>query len=260
MRQNTAVFFKTQSFNDVRAKIDLSKKTLAVFDIDDTLIVTAGYNPAQQPQRKCGYGSDIWFTQVYEQMNKHHPDYPKLYLMLMAEYLRIQQNAQHVTTEECVLEVLDFLHQNNIRTLGLSARSAKLAPATARCYENTGVRFSAHALEEAVVIPSTDSHVDDTVFLHGTVHCSGRPKEVCLDAFRKLPQGAAVFEGVEQVLFIDDKEKYCQALFAYLQKEAFLPVVLHYTRVADLFEKASAAEVAEDKARLEMAPAVLAPV
>lgn len=244
--------YRLNSFHEgIQLALQLKKKTIAFFDLDNTVIITVGFKPNQPKIRQSGYGSDIWFSAVLNTLDKKAEDFPKIYMMFLQEYFEIQRHAHQMTTEDSVTEGLKRLQENNIPIFGLTARSNSISEVTLQRLRDLSIQFTTPCHETIVLdIPKTTDHPEDAIFKHGVIFCNGRSKKTCLDAFVKTDIGASFFEKAEAVLFMDDKPGYCTELQSYLSEKGKHPIVVHYTHVEEKLPVASNDDMADDRAHL----------
>lgn len=245
--------FHHSNFGDcIDETVAHNKKTMAFFDLDNTVIITAGYKPNQKEiTRKSGYGSDIWFNDMCRKLDKNSPEYKKMCFLLLHEYFEIQRHAHHVTTEDNVAEKLNLLHDNNIPVFGLTARSNGISDVTLERLKALNIRLTVPSdIPVKIEAPAKPDSTDDAVFKQGVIFCSGRSKKLCLEAFVKTKIGAAFFEKAEIVLFVDDRRDYCEEVRDYLLAQGKQEIVVHYTHVEDVVPRATEAEIVEDRKQL----------
>lgn len=230
--------------------LNSNKKVVAFFDLDNTLIITIGYKPNLPRKRYSGYGSDIWFAEMFKKLDKTAANYQQLYMLLLSEYFIIQQHAQVMTTEDCVAEWLAKLHEKNIPIFGLTARSESISNITLQRLHELGIHFS-HTNSDSIRLdlPAKDC-CDNAIFKQGIIFCAGRSKRTCLDAFAKTTYGSAVFSNAEEIMFMDDKHSHCQDIQEYLREKKIASTIMHYTQVEDKLPVATNEEIAEDRMRL----------
>ncbi|MCX7120702.1 MAG: DUF2608 domain-containing protein [Gammaproteobacteria bacterium] len=227
------------------------KKSVAIFDIDNTLLLTVGYKPALPVPRQSGYASDIWFTEIAKQLDSASPDYPKLFMMLVAEYSRAQHYVKHTTTEDCIIEELLSLKAAGIPILGITARSSRLAEITTRRLDELGIQFSGYNHQSADLDIEKKAGIDNAVYHAGKIYCSGRSKKTCLNAFLKTDVGCEFFSGVTQALFIDDSLKHCEDMRQCLLELKVTPIVVHYTHVEKKLAVATQKEMQDEAEQLK---------
>ncbi|OGT43764.1 MAG: hypothetical protein A3F13_08495 [Gammaproteobacteria bacterium RIFCSPHIGHO2_12_FULL_40_19] len=253
MNECTASIEQSVDFSlSVQQLLTLGKKSVAIFDIDNTLLITIGYRPNASRTRQSGYGSDIWFSAVFSQLDKTSPDFHTMYLLLLSEYFIIQQHAQHVTTEDCVPALLAQLKENNISVLGLTTRTSCISDITLQRLAELGIQFSHHDAETMTLPVSIKDCSDDAIFKQGVIFCSGRSKKLCLDAFINTSLGLSLFQGVETVLFMDDKLSHCEEVSQYLRLRVPASRTVHYTHVEEDLPVADKAQIDEDRSRLSV--------
>lgn len=88
------------------------------------------------------------------------------------------------------------------------------------------------------------------IYYKGIIFCAGLPKDECLDAFLKTSVGAALFDGVKRVSFMDDQRKYCDSIYRHLKHNGFFPVVAHYTHAEENIPCASQSAIEKDMQKL----------
>lgn len=255
LREKKPIHHFTQS-NDfatsLQPLLDTNIPCALFTDLDDTILMTSGYNPNLPAERKSGYGSDTWFVDILKTLDKHTPHYPALFMLFLSEYFLIQHHAQHITTEPCVPAIIDALHQKNNVVLGITARSIPIMDVTLQRVRELGIKFSDLGHKDIMFelnIPIKVGQLKPT-YKNGIIFCCGHPKEQCIDAFFKTKLGASVFKKAAVIAFIDDKEGYCTSIDGYLRKNKKSSHVVHYTHVANKLPIANKETVEADRARL----------
>ena len=225
-----------------------NKKSVAIKDIDETLMIATGYDSVE---RQLALGSSAWFNGMVHQLPpREAADYHQRFFALLTYYFEIQPHVNYALTEPCVPAELNALKQNNIAVLGLTARSAPIAEITVQHLERQGIQFT-HENDERIVL-DVQKHAGGTspIYYKGIIFCAGLPKDECLDAFLKTPVGATLFANVKRVSFMDDQRKYCDSMHRHLRHKGFFPVVTHYTHAEENIPYASKAAIQEDMLKL----------
>lgn len=220
MRYHGNAILQTNDFSSVILQFSAAskiKKSVAFFDLDNTLIMGIGYKPKNATTRISGYGNDIWFSNQEKKIKQAVHYSHEQYMMLVAEYCAIQKHLHQTTTEDCVPEKLRELKKSGISIFGLTARSPRIAELT----HQNGITF-----------------------------CGGRSKKEGLKSFLKTPLGQHSLFGVQQVLFVDDKKSHCKEMKAFLDEMKVESLVANYTRVENLLPIATDDEIENDKAQL----------
>lgn len=228
----------TNFAHSVGSLLHSQKKTVAIFDLDNTVLLTQGYQPTA-PSLVQGYGSDFWFSAMYKQLDSTSLDFKKLYMMLISEYCNVQHHAQHATPEPCVPDMLTRLKEANIPIIGLTARSSRLSSTTTESLKKLGIQFSGYGHPVAKLDIPAKLNEDDVVYHHGKVYCSGRSKKECLHVFLKTDTGQQFFSGAKQVFFMDDSRVHCEDVYDCLTENKLEPVIVHYTYVDKHVPKAN---------------------
>lgn len=224
-----------------------NEKSVAIKDIDETLMIATGYDSTE---RQLALGSSSWFNGMVQQLPREAADYRQRFLTLLAYYFAIQAHVNYALTEPCVSDELNALKQNNIAVLGLTARSAPIAEITVQHLEKQGIQFTFDSDDRIVLDVQKHANAVSPIYYKGIVFCAGLPKDECLEAFLKTSVGAALFDGVKRVSFMDDQRKYCDSIHRHLRHNGFFPVVAHYTHAEENIPCASQLAIEENMQKL----------
>lgn len=224
-RYNSTIIESIDFQKSVEPLFNSSKKAATIFDIDNTLMLATSM---QSTVKKSGYGSDIWFSNMITQM-QHTPNFPALYMALVAHYCAIQAHLRYTLTEECVPNVLFELHKKKIPVIGLTARSSSIAKITISQLAALGIYF-------------TDNSV---------IFCSGGNKAECFEAASQTPVLKNLLSGLEDVSYIDDNKKHCKNMHTWLMRRNYNPLVTHYRYVEEKIPIASDEELKADAKKIE---------
>ena len=83
IKQQDGIYQCTRFHDCIQLALHANKKIFAIFDIDNTLMVTVGYKPNQTLKRQSGYGSDIWFSHLSKQVMEDPDNAKSLFMSLL---------------------------------------------------------------------------------------------------------------------------------------------------------------------------------
>lgn len=210
---------EVKTLQEVFLHIPLSKKTMIVCDLDNTLIM---------PEYECGLGSDAWFSFHAKRISQElNIDILKVYQSILPLYYDInlakQYNIKPIEADTVVL----FHEMQRVadRVIGLTARSYPLVTKTVQLLKNASIDFT---LTEII----TDKNIEhqEGCYFSGIGFCGWEKKSVVLDFILKETGYVC-----DVIIMIDDKINYLydveQMLKVHYPDIEFIG--LHYTYLKD---------------------------
>ena len=191
-----------QSIKEVISHMQ-NKRTLVVFDIDNTLLMP-----------HTDLGSDQWFCyQLQKEMNTGKKTQEAVDTILPL-YFHIQHHIDLTTTEPCVHEEVTRLKKQGAYIICLTARSNELAHRTVAQLQKNQLNFC---------MPEQQEYTGPYLYLDGILFCNNSDKGEVLATFLDTTEYMP-----EIIVFIDDKEKNLYAIEMMTKKRGIEFVGLRY--------------------------------
>lgn len=197
-----AAIHRIESLNEVSKHVATQQETIVAFDLDNTLVHPAGKT----------IGSDQWVDYACTKMP---------FAQLEPLYFAIQHRTSLQLTECYAANIIKQLKGKSIRVVGLTSRSTPLADRTHEQLKALGIHFDENPLYD------NDIHFDDAgrvKYVRGIIFCSGRSKGDALRAFLQH-----TFMRPQNIVFVDDKDKYLRDVEEKLKDLSITVAGLHYT-------------------------------
>jgi hypothetical protein len=181
---------------DVINYIDPSKRTLVLFDIDNTLLAPA-----------TDFGSDHWYDHLIRQKIAKGMDKTTAFNQLFPLILHLHLHVDLVPIESTLAEDIACIQQLCDSTLFLTARSPVLIERTLYHLQRHSLKFHGLELQE-----HTFNFEKPCVYKHGVLSCGWNNKGKVLIIFLKL-----INYMPEVIIFIDDKQHHLDAVKTALE-------------------------------------------
>ncbi len=219
-----AEIIELHSVSDVLSHVPSSEKVLAIFDIDNTLVMT---------DNECGLGSDGWLSFHAQRISKDHGvSLSEAYNLLLPVYYDINLtkdfSLRPVEWDE-TLSLLYALQENVDAVIGLTARSYPIVNRTIDLLKNIGIEFN----HSSIKTDDTIQH-DHGCYASGIGFCGYAKKSFVLDLILKETGYTC-----DTIIMVDDKVHYLKDVEEMLKKN--YPHVrfvgIHYVHLKDFVEK-----------------------
>lgn len=216
---------EVQNFEEITAHI--TKKTLVLLDIDDTLLV-----PSQM------MGSDAWFQHRRRNYEKVGLSSSEALEKALAEWNAVRHITKMEVVEPGTQEIVQKMQSEGYTVMGLTTQGLALATRTSRQLKEIGINLERTA-------PSKEGHylnvhAHGALYREGILFTSGTPKGEALFALCDR-----IGYSPEEIVFINDKlthlvdvedeaikkgVKYVGLRYAYsdTRKKAFNPEIADY--------------------------------
>jgi FMN phosphatase YigB (HAD superfamily) len=195
----SAKIIESNSIADIAKHI--TKDTLLIFDLDNTIMETKEYS-----------GSDQWFEALIAHfINNEKMEIAKALSIVLPKYEKAHKKAEVLPVESCTVTAIDKLQKSGCKVIGLTARGDKCIPYTFRQLSSIKVDLS----RAAIYTPQTKklNLVKPAEYQQGIVFCYGANKgKILADFFNKIKNVDKTFKLPKKIVFVDDKEKNVLAI------------------------------------------------
>ncbi|GAB5410974.1 MAG: DUF2608 domain-containing protein [Chlamydiales bacterium] len=216
---------EVQNFKELVKHI--TKETLILLDIDDTLLV-----PVQM------MGSDAWFNHRRRNYEKVGLSSSEALEKALAEWNSVRHVTEMEVVEPGTQEIVQKMQSNGYTVMGLTTQGLALATRTSRQLKDLGINLERTAPSKLGHYLNVHSH--GALYREGILFTSGTPKGEALFALCKV-----IGYTPKEILFINDKlihlvdveseaikngVKYIGLRYAYsdTRKKAFNPEIADY--------------------------------
>lgn len=182
--------FESSSVKDILKHVD--KNTLIVFDIDHTLI-----EPVQ------AIGSTHWERHLTKKLLEQGFTYHEACIRAFHQWRTIQHLTDVKTIEDAIYEVIDYLKENQVKTLGLTSRDGTLSNLTFDQLKSVN-------LHEIFTIHNDTSDLSANypcTYYNGTVFCGFNKKDAAFKLFLNH-----INLSPKKIVFIDDQQSHVEEL------------------------------------------------
>ena len=191
----------------------VSKDTLVIFDLDNTLIETSQ-----------SLGSDQWFDYSLQEIKKNNSNFKKAFEKMLLDYFAILHVTRMNLVEKNIPSIINKLQKNNY-VMGLTGRSLELSFCTKMQLQKHDIDFSKKSVSHKNLYFVINEE-KDALFKHGILFCGGCDKGICLfSVFSKINYKP------KKIVFIDDKEQNLLAVKKYCEKEKIPFLGLRYNKL-----------------------------
>lgn len=204
MNMQTSTFFLTvcMSVSSFMHAIDIyrikeiarylvNKRTLVIFDIDNTLL-----------RPKTNLGSEQWFSHLVQERIQHGFDLASAFNHVLPLYRHVHLNSDMILTEQDLNEDIADIIDVCDHAICLTARSEPLAQRTIDQLHKHGLRFHVAACVDCDYYVPHVAH-----YKSGILFCGHNDKGDVLSAFLD-----DINYTPEVIIFVDDKEKNLHAV------------------------------------------------
>lgn len=214
----TQTYREINSMREVRKYMRSTKRTLFVFDNDNTLTEPVG-----------SYGGDQWFEALIARGEQQGLTRDVALERLLPYYYDAQRRIM-VKPVECTTVHLIKQIQRRLqhKVICLTARSWCLADVTFQQLCSVGIDFGKNSsciTQDIIGLPHTCVYKNDAIF------CTQNDKGVALQACREQVDGLRDYE---RLIFVDDKLRHVVAVERMAAAYGLAPddcICLHYTRL-----------------------------
>ncbi len=171
----------------------ITKDSLVVFDIDETLLTT-----------KQTLGGDIWFRKTWESLAKEGYSTEGALAKILPTYMNLQVQTEVKPMELITSALIHKFQSQGITVIGLTARSTELAYTTVAQLRSIEINLDKNPIKLKDLDLSTHfplKYVEGILFAQS--HHKG---EILLNLLRDSEHP------LEKVIFVDDKIKYVKQL------------------------------------------------
>lgn len=207
---NYALITESDHLATILDYIDPTKKTLVIFDIDNTL-----GHPAEE------LGSDEWFYDKVEQKKNEGFDELTAVYYILPQLFYVQFNIALEPTEKNIPDLIASLINQGIAVMALSTRSLPIVECTLEQLHNIGINFFMPDIDPSDrILPMLHPCFYKDGILFSGANDKGESLNCFFDSMNYHP---------EAVIFIDDKMKYLLSVEKVLQNHNIPFVGIRYS-------------------------------
>lgn len=203
--------------------LHVNNDTIVIFDIDDTLLQATKYIGSQTFEKHMQISFRKNGLSKKEAINKADIIWTKL------------QNITHINTVETeTINVLRELSNKNIKTMGLTARPAKIIELTTKQLNTIKISLNLNPIYDNEIWLSNSSCYIDGVLYAGSFKHKGKALIRFLDKIKY---------NTKEILFIDDSFHHCKDVKEELNKKNIVCTCIHYTAAKEKFASISPEQI-----------------
>lgn len=210
----SAQIFESNKIKDILDYVDSTKKTLVIYDIDNTIA---------EPDNDSSWGSDEWVYAHVHRLEKMGIETMDAWKIVLPFYREIQSSPQFALRpiEADTLEVIKMTQEKADKVMVLTARSHPLIYRTLDLLEQMGLDFLSSSFTEEFVFDAVPGRYIKGVFFCG----HGDKGESLIELLKRIDYWPEV------IIFADDKYKNLHAVEHAVQAFDIEFYGIHYTRL-----------------------------
>lgn len=203
--------------------LHINNDTIVIFDIDDTLLQATKYVGSQTFEKHMQISFRKNGLSKEEAINKADIIWTKL------------QDITHIKTVETeTIKVLTELSNKNIKTMGLTARPAKIIDLTTKQLNTINISLNSNPICANEIWLSNSSCYINGILYVGSFGHKGKALIQFLDKIKY---------NTKEILFIDDSFHHCKDIKEVLNKKNIMCTCIHYTAAKEKFASISPEQI-----------------